>query len=101
MKKVILATAVLASTMLASASYADILYAPNYSCAELQQIVAQSGGEVGIQMRFGYAVYASHPQFCHDPYATGRGVVYGTRDASSCNVGVVCVSHDNGGGNGG
>jgi hypothetical protein len=104
MKKLILATSVLATSIFASASFAQnlpILYAPNYTCAELQQIVGQAGGEVGIQMRFGYAVYASHRQFCHDPYAIGRGVVFGTRDAGSCNVGVVCTTNDNGGGNGG
>jgi hypothetical protein len=100
MMKIILAATLLMSSMLATASYANILYAPNYSCAELQQIVAQSRSEVGIQMRFGFAIYASHPQFCHDPYSTGGGVVFGTRDASRCNVGVVCSTNNNGGGNG-
>ena len=98
MGKWILGIAVLISASFATSSFADILYSPDYTCAQLQQIVAQQG-EAEIQMPFGYGVYVSSPDRCQGFGSTaGEGIVFGTKDAATCNVGYVCSPNWGGGG---
>ncbi len=96
MKFAIIALAVLG----ASSSYAtDVIYSPNYTCAQLKTEVA-TRGMVGIQEPFGFAIYASSAANCGG-MSVGRGEVWGTSDARECNVGVSCQEIQSGDGSGG
>lgn len=96
MKKSILAVLVLVA---APALAADMVYSPDYTCAELQQMV-QSKGRLDIQMRFGFASYGASAAACYSGEIVGSGTVFGTKDQATCDVGVVCTPNGGGGGNG-
>ena len=96
--KSIVTALLIATIYFAPKSQAEILYAPDHTCADLQQTVATQGA-ADIQMRFGFGHYVSSQDACGGPFYSGNGMVFGTADAEECEVGYVC-RQDNGGGNG-
>lgn len=100
MKKLILFATVLATLYYPGRSYAELVYAPNYDCEDLQRLV-EAKGQLDIQMIVGYATYIHSPRACRAAGGiVGKGRVYFTRDAVVCRVGYVCNYSSFGGGNG-
>lgn len=101
MQKKIVFMAVLASILgFGENAFAGTLYAPEHTCAELQRIVAEQG-PIGIQSRFGYAIYSSTTEACSGYMGgVGIGIVTGTMDTAHCNVGYTCLENHGGDGNG-
>lgn len=98
MKTIVVLSAFLGLSFSASADW-TVVDGGAYTCAELRQLVADAGGPVPIQGRFGYAVYAANGAACGG-LSVGGGTVFGTADQNFCNVGVSCYDNSGGGGGG-